>query len=192
MGETTLVKPEFDGHTVLIERAVPDDAEAIMTLKRDAWLQAYTSEERSVTADDISKKFGDLQVAIGNWQGGIASETEGGNRATFVARVGDKVVGYTSPCTEDGQRRLGALYVAPDAQGLGAGGKLLQQALDWHGREQDIFVHVVSHNANAISFYERYGFQKTGQVIPEEFDGQQGVKLLEEVEMALRAHPVAS
>lgn len=192
MNETTITKPEFNKQAVVIERAIPDDAEAIMTLKRDAWLKAYTSKERDVTADDINNKFGDLETAIRNWRSGIASETEDSGKATFVARLSGKVVGYTSPSAEDGQKRLGALYVAPAEQGHGVGGKLLQQAVDWHGREQDIFVHVVSHNDNAISFYERYGFQKTGIVISEDFDEHQGTKLLEEVEMALRAQPATS
>lgn len=183
MSETKAVKPEFDEPAITIERAAPDDAEAIMTLKRDAWLGAYVSQEHGVTAEDILKKFGDMPTAIGNWQRGIATETEHGDRMTFVARLNGKVVVYTSPHTEEGQRRLGALYVSPEAQGLGVGTKLLQQAIDWHGRDNDIYLRVVSYNENAIRFYEHNGFQKTGKETPEEFDEKEDIKLLPEIEM---------
>lgn len=172
---------------IQIEKATPADAEAIMTIKRDAWRDAYINEKLSITTEDIDKKFGDIQVAIENWQRGIATETDEGQKQTFVARRDGKVVGYTSPETDDGQKRIGALYVAPGNQGNGIGTKLLQQAVDWHGRNQDIYAHVVSHNHNAVAFYEQFGFEKTGVVIPAEFDEQQGIKLLEEFEMVLNA-----
>jgi ribosomal protein S18 acetylase RimI-like enzyme len=162
MSEATLDKHELDNQSIVIERGVPTDAEAIMTLKRDAWLGGYTSDEQGVSAEDINKKFGDMPTAINNWQRGIASETEDGERVTFVARINGKVVGFTAPCIENGQRRVGQLYVSPDTQGAGIGSKLLQKAVDWHGREQDIYLHVVSDNDKAIGFYEHFGFQKTG------------------------------
>ncbi len=171
-----------------IKRAVPEDAEAIMNLKRQAWLKAYVNEDHNISTEDIEKKFPEdsLPNAIKNWQEGIASEQDTDEKATFVARIDGKVVGYTSPCTEDGQRRLGALYVTPDVQGTGIGSKLLESALKWHGSDEDIFVHVVSYNT-AVGFYEQHGFQETGKEFPRALDEQQGIKLLPEVEMVLRA-----
>ena len=172
-----------------IKRAVPEDAEAIMNLKRQAWLKAYVSEEYEISIDDIEKKFPEdsLPNAIENWQKGIASEQDKNEKATFVARLDGKVVGYTSPCTEDGQRRLGALYVSPNVQGKGVGSKLLESAVKWHGVDEDIFVHVVSYNS-AVGFYEQHGFQKTGVEFPQEFDEEHGIKLLPEIEMVLKAN----
>src|ERR1019366_9022433 len=152
MNEATMTTQEFDNQAVTLEAARPDDAEAIMTLKRAAWLSAYVSEERGVTAEDIRKKFGDLPTAIENWRRGIAGERKGGDRATFVARIDGKVVGYTSPYIKDGKRRVGALYVSPDEQNKGAGGKLLRKAVEWHGPEQDIYAHVLSYNDKAVGF----------------------------------------
>lgn len=172
---------------VTTERASPSDAAAIMTLKRTAWLDAYVSEEHGITPEDIEKKFpaDSLPEAIANWEKGIASESDRGDRVTFVARINGTVVGYTSPTHEDGQKRIGALYVHPDAQGSGIGGKLLQQAIAWHGRAENIYLHVVSYNQNAISFYKSNGFQATGTVFPEAFDTEKGLKLLPEIEMVL-------
>jgi len=147
------------------------------------------SEDYEISTEDIEKKFPEdsLPNAIENWQKGIMSEHGTDERATFVARIDGKVVGYTSPCTEDGQRRLGALYVSPDVQGKGVGSKLLKAAVKWHGTDQNIFVHVVSYNT-AVGFYEQHGFQKTGVDFPQEFDDEQGIKLLPEIEMVLKAN----
>jgi hypothetical protein len=65
MSETKIVKPEFSHETVTIERAVSTDAHAIMTIKRDAWLGAYVSEENGITEADIRKKFSDQTLAEG-------------------------------------------------------------------------------------------------------------------------------
>lgn len=189
MSESTLHALELEGRSVVIDRAAPADAEAIMTIKRDAWLASYVNEERGITTEDISRKFSDeeMPTAIENWQRGIAGETEDGERATFVARVDGKVVGYTAPRIEDGKRRVGALYVSLDATERGIGGRLLQRALEWHGPDKDVYIQVVSYNEDAIRFYERRGFQRTGLEIPEMFDEQEGIKLLPTIEMVFRA-----
>lgn len=170
---------------VSIQRAKPADAAAIMTLKRDAWLGAYVSEENGISEDDIRKKFSDQTLAEGitNWEKGIATETGDGERVTYVAKLGGVVVGYTSPCFEDGQRRIGAMYVSPSSQGKGAGGMLLRKAIEWHGATNDIYLHVVSYNQGAIGFYEHFGFKPTGKAFPEGYDEVLGIKLLPEIEM---------
>lgn len=56
------------------------------------------------------------------------------------------------------------MYVAPEAQGKGVGSKLMNQVLDWYGRDQDIYLEVVSYNQNAINFYKRFGFRRLTQL----------------------------
>jgi GNAT superfamily N-acetyltransferase len=183
MNESSVATAEHDSHAVIVERAVPADAEAIMTIKLNAWLGAYVNEAEGVTADDLRKKFGDLPTAIANWKRGIASETEHSDRATFVAKVDGHVVGFAAPCNEGGQRRVGDLYVSPDAQGKGVGSKLLHKAVEWHGADRDVYLHVVDYNQRAIRFYEHNGFQATGVVIPGGFGEEHGIKLLSNIEM---------
>jgi ribosomal protein S18 acetylase RimI-like enzyme len=185
MNETTIPRSELDNSEIVIEHARPEDAEAIMTIKRDASLVAYPNDEHGITLDDVRKKFSDeeLNKGIENWHHGIANEREGSSRQTFVVRINDEVAGYTSPYIEDGQRRVGQLYVSPDAQGKGIGSLLLAKNLDWHGIDQDVYLHVVSYNKDAIRLYEKFGFQKIGEESPERFDEKQGIKLLPEIEM---------
>jgi ribosomal protein S18 acetylase RimI-like enzyme len=172
---------------VVIDRATPNDATAIMNLKRRAWLYAYVNKAFDVSTDDIEKMFPaeSLKAAAANWEKGIVSEVHQNERATFVARVDGQVVGFASPTLENSQKRIGQLYVSPESQGLGVGGKLLQQAVNWHSGDEDIYLHVVSYNKNAIAFYEQYGFKRTGVIFPAGFDKKHGIKLLPEIEMIL-------
>jgi ribosomal protein S18 acetylase RimI-like enzyme len=189
MSETTISAPESDDLTLSIEHANPEDAEEIMTIKRDASLAAYPNEEHGITLDDVRKKFtnDEMMKGIENWRTGIAMETEDGNARTFVARLDGGVVGYVWSYISGQERRLGQLYVLPDAQGAGIGSELLNAALEWLGREHDISLDVVSYNDKAIHLYEKYGFQKIGEETPEQFDQEQGIKLLPEIEMLRRA-----
>jgi len=186
-----MTDPEAENQQVEIVKAVPEDAEAIMRIRRAGWMQAYVNEEQGITADDIKRKFSDETIAEGveNWRQGIAGDVNSTQRATFVARKDGEVVGFVAPrIMDDGKntRRLGAMYVDESAQGLGVGGALLTKALEWHGPE-DVYLNVVSYNDHAIGFYEHFGFVRTGVETEEELDKKDGTKLLPEIEMVHRA-----
>jgi ribosomal protein S18 acetylase RimI-like enzyme len=184
MDETTFLKPELDDFEVTIEHAKPEDAEAMMRLKRSAQIQAYVNKEHNVTTEDMEQKFTEEDVLRGtkNWESGIAGEPHDGQRQTFVARLDGRVVGFTSPCFEDNQWRIGQLYVDPDFQGRHIGPTLLDKALEWLGTEKDIYLHVFKGNDRAIGLYEKFGFEPTGKEFEAEVD-EEGRKLLPEIEM---------
>lgn len=174
--------------TLEISRAVPSDARAIMELTRDAQIDAYPNAEYGVTDETIRKRFGDLSEGISNWQDGIASE-DGVNTVSFVARVGGEIVGFVHPvrANENGQQMVKQLYIRTDAQGIGIGKKLLQQALSWLKTNEDIYLHVVSYNQRAIGLYEQFGFEKTGNPIPDgPNDNDDDVSY--DIEMVLKAN----
>lgn len=186
MSESTFSEPELENSNIETERAVPEDAEAIMRIKCAGWIQAYVNEEHGITLDDIKRQFTDEVFAEGveRWRKGIAEDVNASRRATFVARKDGEVLGFVAPVLmQDGRRRLGAMYVDESAQGLGIGGALLNKALEWHGYENDVYLNVVSYNDKAIGFYEHYGFVKTGVETAEALDEQDGTKLLPELEM---------
>lgn len=185
------VSHEPNNPEIIIELAVPEDAEAIMLIKRARWLDTYVSEESGVTEQDIYKKFSDADLAKGieNWRKGIANVADKSRKEVFVAKLNGKVVGYTSPCIElpSGRRRIDSLYVAKEAESMGAGSALIRKAIDWHGRSQDIYLEVVTYNTRAIAFYEHHGFEKNGVELEAAIDPEDGSKLLPEYEMVLKA-----
>ena len=62
-------------------------------------------------------------------------------------------------------REVKKLYVEPVLQGTGIGAKLLNMAICDYGVE---YLWALEKNTRAIRFYERHGFQVTGERIPEE------------------------
>lgn len=197
MSETTSVKREFESRRVSIERAKPDDTEAICDIRDRAWLEAYPNEEHGITVDDVrlmaqgpDGEYVPRRIAYLKEQ---LSKEDGTEDITFVAKVDGEVIGYIDPgVDEQNRRRIGAIYVAPEAQGMGVGSKLMSQVLNWYGRDQDIFLEVVSYNQNAIDFYKQHGFAQTDNAVHKE-EGRPGyLKELPQIEMVLRANPNSS
>lgn len=176
---------------VLIEHATPEDAEVICNIRDRAWIATYPNAELGITAKDIelnaiglNGEFLPRRIAYFKNKLTMAERIDG---ATYVARLDGKVVGFVDPSIEQGKRRIGALYVSPEVQGRGIGSKLMQQAIDWHGKNEDIIVEVVAYNRKAITFYERYGFTQTDTIVPLEPNRPDYMKSLPIVEMVLRA-----
>jgi len=190
MSEQPLPKPEQTIPTLDVQPASPEDAAGVFDVQRQTWIDTYPNEEAGITEQDVRNRVegehGELVAdKIAWWRKGI--ETSGENRAIFVVKDEDKVVGFVAPGIMDGQRRIGAIYVLPEAQGKGLGRKLLDKAIDWHGRDEDIYLHVASYNENAIGFYEKNGFEKTGRDIEDLDARERGVVEIPEIEMVLKA-----
>lgn len=184
-----MAKQEYNNQPITIEQAVPADAEAVCNVLRQTWLDTYPNEEAGITREDIQRRVegehGErIPQNIERWRDRI--ETKDGTTAVYVARAGDKIIGMTAPGIINDQRRIGAIYVLPEAQGKGVGSQLMQKALTWHGSKEDIFLAVASYNQNAIDFYKRFGFVPTGKPIEDEGDVFNG-KQIPEIEMVLKA-----
>jgi GNAT superfamily N-acetyltransferase len=166
-----------------VRPAVWDDAEAIRIIQLEGWLSAYPNRELGLTAEAIRCHLeGEHGEKIEPKLGRIRSriESDGGRTRYFVARLSEKVIGFSSPCIEaSGRRRVGSLYVLPAMHGRGAGSRLLEANLRWHGRAHDVYLHVVSYNEHAISFYEHHGFSMTGVTAHDDIANIDGIILPE-------------
>jgi ribosomal protein S18 acetylase RimI-like enzyme len=150
-----------------VELAKTEDSEAIFNVQRLTWLNTYPNLEAGITKEDVRRRIegehGELiPVKIERLRKRV--EMGGEKEAVFIVKDEDKVVGFVAPAIIEGQRRIGAIYVLPDAQGKGIGSRLLQKAIEWHGGGEDIFLHVASYNQKTIEFYKKYGFHITREV----------------------------
>lgn len=178
-----------DNTQITVRRAVPDDATAVATIQRLTWQATYPNPALGITAEAIRTRTegenGELiEPKIARWRDTI----EKGERPFFVAAVEGRVVGYVAPrVDENGQQRLGSLYVLPEFQGRGVGRSLITEAIASMDRTKDICLHVVPYNEKAVRFYEANGFVMTGRDV----SGGVGVLAcgiqIPEVEMVLPA-----
>jgi ribosomal protein S18 acetylase RimI-like enzyme len=56
-------------------------------------------------------------------------------------------------------RELDWLMVHPDFHGAGVAAALMEAGLNWLGTDRPMWLNVVRHNARAIRFYRRFGFE---------------------------------
>jgi ribosomal protein S18 acetylase RimI-like enzyme len=72
-----------------------------------------------------------------------------------------------------------SLYVDPDAQGTGVGGRLLAEAERWFGSEglAEATLWVFEANARARAFYARHGWQPDGGMRVEPEFGEPEIRL---------------
>lgn len=149
------VMPEY-----AIAEATPEDAKGIAEVQKEGWLTTYVNDEYGVTeADVLSKDFGG-EAHVSRW---AEAATKPGTK-TWVAKDGDNVVGFCFVKSGEDVNHLGALYVLSSTRGTGIGSKLVEQALNYLGREKPIELEVASYNDNAINFYEKFGFKNMGKV----------------------------
>jgi ribosomal protein S18 acetylase RimI-like enzyme len=192
MSEVSMLKPEFDSQSVIIERAVPRDSEVVCDIRDRAWLKAYPNTELGITVDDIrllaqgpNGEYVPRRIAYLKKR--LAKDDSTGV-TMLIAKLDDKIVGFIDAHVDEQNRRcIDALHVAPEVQGNGVGGKLMQRALDWYGRDQDIYLEVVSYNQNAINFYKHFGFERTDADVTKEEGRPEYLKSLPQIEMVLKA-----
>lgn len=64
-------------------------------------------------------------------------------------------------------RELDWLMVHPDFHGTGISGALMEAGMAWLGKDRPIWLTVVQHNARALGFYRRFGFEVDAATLPD-------------------------
>lgn len=142
--------------------ALVEDARAIREVQDTTWMATYPNAEYGITREDIAAQ------TTARFEERVKSATERlvnpNGEPCFVAKDRGRVVGFCWPWLSDekGRTRVGSLYILPEYQDRGIGGKLLTRGLEWLGHERDIYLQVTTFNTRAKSFYERFGFTEVG------------------------------
>ena len=169
LGENFENLTEISPLKIQIRKAKNSDAEKILEINKNSWIATYPSVEFGITKAEIENK---------NWQNKIEKirqslETENVNNYVLEI-IGNEnnsqkwqIVGYVSLFENQENFSEIAIYFDPKFVGRGFGTDLMIFAIEKLGFERDFEIKVASYNHNAIQFYQKFGFEKTG--INEEF-----------------------
>jgi ribosomal protein S18 acetylase RimI-like enzyme len=161
---------------IIVRDATPEDIEGILRVQKETWLATYPNEAHGITLEDIKNRDWDNPEKVERWKQSLQNS----EIHVWVAEDSGAIVGFCNGNKTDGEHRLRAIYVLPEAQGKGIGSRLAEQCFAWLGNEKEILVDVVSYNEQAISFYKKLGFEGNDLVLETElFVLPSGIKLPE-------------
>lgn len=85
----------------------------------------------------------------------------------FNLMFGDKLVGFSWNSTDRNEKAgsLRSLGVSKEHRGQGLGKALVSKSLIWHMKKGMDYVDLETHEDGRVGFYEKIGFQKTGEWI---------------------------
>lgn len=109
------------------------------------------------------------------WSEGIFSDClKSPNYSCWVCMELDTIVGYSILSMAAGEAHIMNLCVDPDVQGLGVGGKLLDNMIEYSRKKSEsIFLEVRPSNTSAVALYEKKGFNQIG-VRKDYYPGENG------------------
>jgi N-acetylglutamate synthase-like GNAT family acetyltransferase len=159
---------------IATERDMPRIVELLnMAYRGDASRKGWTTE-----ADLIAGEVRADEAAVG--------ETMHLNGSVFLVFEQDGKLQGCMNLQKHGERMyLGMFAVNPDLQGSGIGKKLLKSA-DVHALEQEcrsIYMKVIAVRTELIQWYQRHGYEDTGERVEFQEDGRTG-KHLQTLEFA--------
>lgn len=153
-----------------IRRATPADAAALARIGAETFtltfghlyrpedLAAFLGESHSEAA--YAKLLADARYGL--W---LLEDLAGGERARAVGFAVAGPCGLPHPGVAAADGELKRLYVLPEVQNGGWGGRLFEEAVGWlqRGGPRRIWISVWSENYGAQRFYARHGFAKVAE-----------------------------
>ncbi len=142
---------------IFIHEANLENAKDILKIQSQTWITNYPNPQIGITKKDIEEK-------IKQWhkegEDRIKQILTTPNSHTWVAKCGDKVIGFIGVLKGEQYNSIEAVHILPEFQGKGIGTKLIKKALEWLGNNKPVSLEVVTYNINAQRLYYRLGFKK--------------------------------
>lgn len=161
-----------------------NDLRGIIEVQKLTWLDRYTNDNLGITKEDILKHYKKKSTPAyleKRWK-----KFNNPLNPNWIALSDGKVIGWIG-CSVD-KHKIGSfgLYVLPEFQSQGIGGKLLRVALEWLlQNSQTIEIGVLQYNHKAIKFYEKYGFT----ILDKKEDFSIGGKRIEDIVIKMQYLP---
>jgi ribosomal protein S18 acetylase RimI-like enzyme len=155
-----------------IRTASAADAEAITDVHIASMREAYRG---LFAAEELARI--DARDRADRWRDHLA----GGSSITLLAEVDGRPAGFVGfgACRDEDVSpgavgEVMAIYVRPDAWGLGIGEALMREAMARlrSGGSSEVVLWVIEGNRRAVGFYERLGFKPDGSVRHREMSGK--------------------
>ena len=138
-----------------------EDAEELVAMHGQSWLDAYPNEEHGVSREFIQQSVDSRasEEGVKKRREYIQESHTSLDYYFQIARDNKgKLVGFI-----DGRRgeknELSGLYIAKSEYGSGLAQQLCDGILTWFGNKEDIYLTVVTYNGRAQRFYEKIGFK---------------------------------
>jgi ribosomal protein S18 acetylase RimI-like enzyme len=133
-----------------------------------AWKDAYIVPESGLTEESIDSQLAHLLEDTTFRKNTIIESLEKPDDVLYraVKNCNGNIVGFMHGSKHENFTELDAIYLINEAKGSGIGSKLMEEFLKWADADKPCRLEVFSFNDSAISFYVRYGFEKTDKELP--------------------------
>ena len=129
-------------------------AEAIAALTRRATAATYLTD--GLNADEVAFIARVVRISGDS----VASAAGAAHQHLVTATSGGALAGFViATIHAEDSRELDWLMVDPAFHGSGIAAPLMRAGIAWLGEDRPMWLNVVRHNARAIGFYRKHGFE---------------------------------
>ena len=145
-----------------IEQPIVSDAEELIAMHSQSWIDTYPNEEHGITLDHVQGRIDQFTSDEGyeKRRNYIREGLENPDYYLRIARnIKGKIVGFVDARRGKEGIELCGMYVDKSEHGKGVALLLAKGAMQWLGDEADVILNVVIYNKRAQAFYQKLGFE---------------------------------
>lgn len=153
-----LENPEQKEPAFEIRHAERENFETMYGIFERACLDSYPDVSMGISREDVEEEF-DSETHQNNvyaeWERRLTEKKS----TIFVAKDGDKIIGFSEAIRGLEANKIDALYVDPEYHGTGVAAKLIATDEAFFDNNKPTQLLVAAYNVRAKRFYEKSGFR---------------------------------